>query len=103
MTRSSAEAICGLGTSDESTIDKIYTSHLNSTVSLGKGFGSKGKQHHKHTASETQSPIQQYHQMKSTIMKCFQRSSDQPYIPASPSLTHVYLALHGNEVLSLTT
>ena len=25
------------------------------TVSLGKGFGSNGKQHHKHTASETQS------------------------------------------------
>ena len=25
------------------------------TVSVGKGFGSKGKQHHKHTASETQS------------------------------------------------
>ena len=24
------------------------------TVSVGKGFGSKGKQHHKHTASETQ-------------------------------------------------
>ena len=25
------------------------------TVSAGKGFGSKGRQHHKHTASETQS------------------------------------------------
>ena len=25
------------------------------TVSVGKGFGSKGKQHHKHTGSETQS------------------------------------------------
>ena len=25
------------------------------TVSVGKGFGSKGKQHHKHTALETQS------------------------------------------------
>ena len=28
------------------------------TVSLGKGFGSKGKQHHKHTTSETQSHMQ---------------------------------------------
>ena len=28
------------------------------TVSLGKGFGSKGKQHHKHIASETQSHTQ---------------------------------------------
>ena len=28
------------------------------TVSLGKGPGFKGKQHHKHTASETQSPTQ---------------------------------------------
>jgi hypothetical protein len=28
------------------------------TVSLGKGFGSKGKQHQKHTALETQSHTQ---------------------------------------------
>ena len=28
------------------------------TVSMGKGFGSKGKQHHKHTASESQSHTQ---------------------------------------------
>ena len=28
------------------------------TVSLGKDFGFKGKQHHKHTASETQSHTQ---------------------------------------------
>ena len=34
------------------------------TVSLGKSFGSKGEQHHKHTASETQSHTQWSHQMQ---------------------------------------
>ena len=50
---------------------------MSVTVSLGKGFGSNGKQHHKHTASEAQSHTQQSHQMKGTIMKYFQCSSDQ--------------------------
>ena len=47
------------------------------TLSLGKVFGSKGKQHHKHTASETQSHTQQSHQIQRTIMKYLQSSSDQ--------------------------
>ena len=34
----------------DSDVDGYYV-----TVSVGKGFGSNGKQHHKHTASETQS------------------------------------------------
>ena len=34
------------------------------TVSLGKVFGSKGKQHHKHKSSETQSHTQWFHQMQ---------------------------------------
>ena len=33
----------------------------HSTLSLGKGFGSKGKQHYKHTASETQTHNQWFH------------------------------------------
>ena len=65
-----------------------------------KGFGSKGKQHHKHTSSETQSHT---HQMPRILMKYFQSSSDHPSIPASPMLTSVYLALHGNNVLFFTT
>jgi hypothetical protein len=32
---------------------EILREYLSPTVSLGKGFGSKGKQHHKHTASKT--------------------------------------------------
>ena len=47
------------------------------TVSLWRGFGSKGKQHHKHTASETQTHTLQSHQIQRTIMKYFQSSSDQ--------------------------
>ena len=34
-----------------------------STVSVGKGFGSTGKQHHKHIASETQSHNKWSHQI----------------------------------------
>ena len=47
------------------------------TVSVGKGFGSKGKQHHKHTASETQSHNKWSHQMQRKIMKYLQSSSDK--------------------------
>ena len=43
-------------------------------VSVGKGFGFKGKQHHKHTASETQSHNNWSHQMQRKIMEYF--SSD---------------------------
>ena len=44
------------------------------TVSLGKGFGSKGKQYHKHTALETQSHTQWFQQIQRITMKYFQRS-----------------------------
>ena len=73
------------------------------TVSLGNGFGSKGKQHHKHTPSETQSHTQGSHKMHRRNMEYFQSSSGKAKIPACPQLTFVNLALHGNEVLSVTT
>ena len=44
------------------------------TVSLGKEFGSKRKQHQKHTAWETQSHTKRSQKMQRTIMKYFQRS-----------------------------
>ena len=72
-------------------------------MSVGKDFGSKGKQQNKHTASETQSHNKWSHQEQRKIMEYFQISLDQALIPAWPRLTHVYLALHGNEVLSVTT
>ena len=46
------------------------------TVSVGKGFGSKGKQHHKHTASEMQSHnkgSQQMHSKSWNISKSLQK------------------------------
>ena len=67
-----------------------------STVSLGKDFGSNGKQHHKHTASETQSHTQQFHQLPIKIMKYFESSSDHVQIPAFPPVSSVFLALHDN-------
>ena len=73
------------------------------TVSVGKNFGYKGKQHHKHTASETQSHNKWSHQVQRKIMEYFHFRSDQALIPAWPPLTSVYLALRGNEVLSVTT
>ena len=73
------------------------------TVSLGKGFGSKGKQHHKHTASQTHSHTQWSHQMQKTIMKYFRSGPGQALIPALSPVTSVYLELHGNEELSVTT
>ena len=42
-----------------------YSTLWQLTVSVGKGFGSKGKQHHKLTASETQSHNKWSHQMQS--------------------------------------
>ena len=48
-----SELICALG------LEYIFTIHfVRLTVSLGKGLVSKGKQHHKHTALETQSHTQ---------------------------------------------
>ena len=67
------------------------------------GFGSKGKQLHKHTASKTQSHTQSSHQMQRKILKLLQSISDQALVPACPTLMSVYLALHGNKVLSVTT
>ena len=37
------------------TKPKVAFTTVHFTVSVGTGFGSKGKQHYKHTASETQS------------------------------------------------
>ena len=50
---------------------------MRHTVSVGKGFGSKGKQHHKHAASETQIHNKRSHQMQRKIMDYFQNSWDQ--------------------------
>ena len=75
----------------------------HATVSVGKGFGSKGKQHHKHTATETQSHTHWSLQIQRTIMKFYQHSSDHAQITAFPPLISVFLALHGNEVVSGTT
>ena len=66
----------------------------DSTVSLGKGFGSNGNQHHKHTASDKQSHTLWSHKMQRTIMKYFQSSWYQAQKPAFPS---------GNKVVSVTT
>ena len=72
------------------------------TVSVEKGFGSKGKQHHKHTPSETQSHNKWSKTNAKKIMEYFPISSDQALIPAWPILTSVYLAHHGNKVLPVT-
>ena len=45
------------------------------TVSVAKGF-SKGKQHHIHAASETQSNNKWSHHIQRKIMDYFQSSSD---------------------------
>ena len=47
------------------------------TVSVQKGFVSKGKQHHKQKPSETQSHNKWSHQMPKKIMEYFQSSSDK--------------------------
>jgi hypothetical protein len=41
--------------------------------------------------------------MQRTIMKYFQSSSDPAQKLAIPPVTSVFLALHGNEVVSITT
>ena len=47
---------------------------VHPTVILGKGFGSKGKQYHKHTALETQSHTQWSQEMPRIDIKYFQSS-----------------------------
>ena len=69
------------------------------TVSVGKSFGSKGKQHHKHTASETQSHTQWSNQMQRKIMKYL-----RPGINTSLSNTDLCVPKTAcNKVLSVTT
>ena len=52
---------------------------LHITLSLGKCFGSKVKQHRKYIASETQSHIQWSHKCKEKAMQYSQSSSDQAH------------------------
>ena len=67
-------------------------------LSLGKWFGSKGKQHHKHTASETQSHSQWSRRMQITNhRKC--QNQLRPGISTSMSTTYLCLpntACHWN-------
>ena len=66
------------------------------TVSLGKGFGFKGKQHYKHAASEPQQVIQPNAKKNHGLFL-------KQLSPALPQLTFVHLALDGNTSLSVST
>ena len=61
-----------------------------STVSLGKWFGSKGKQHRKHTASQTQSHTQWSHQKYRKPHEIFPKQL-RPGISTSLSITDLFL------------
>ena len=69
-------------------------------LSVGKGFGAKGKQHYKHTASETQSPNKWSHQMQRKIQ--IQIFPKQLRLGKKYQPDH-HLALHCNELLYVTT
>ena len=59
-------------------------------MSLGKGFGSKGKQHHKNTASETQSHTQWSHRMQQKNHGIVEKQL-RPRITSSLLTTHLCL------------
>ena len=60
-------------TLNTTSLTSLVDNHWHLTVSVGTGFGSKGKQHHKHTASETQSHKKlsmQCNAMQCNAMQC---------------------------------
>ena len=73
------------------------------TVSLKKCLGSKGKHHYKRTATETQTHNQQSNKMKRKTTECLPRYSIQTWIKALLPPTPVYLELHGNAVMLITS
>ena len=60
----------------------LHVPVTHSTVSPGKVVGSKGKQHFKCTASETQSRKLWSHLLSRNIMKCLPSSQTKPCISA---------------------
>ena len=82
---------------DDSVTDLISDGCV--TVSLGKGFGSNCKQHHKRTASETHNHTLWSRQVQRKIREYL---PDRAYIPVLPPLTLVYLALYGKAGLYFT-
>ena len=80
----------------------LASSKIQDTVGLGKGSDSKGKQHYKCTASETQTHNQWSQFLLKKITEYPPSSWEQAQTSAWPPLTLVLLALHGNAVMFVT-
>ena len=89
---------CGKSSKLTAFIFPLPLSDAGLTVSSGKCFGFKGKQHLKRTDSELQSHNQWSNLMRRKIVKCLVCSRSRPKVSFWLPMTFVYKAKHGSAV-----